>query len=1398
MHRFDSLRVWRRIGGARTVLVVALVVTIAAGFFGSGALFISHAFAGNAHAHTTKPGIPGKKDEGAWFQLSHIGKSQPPADARAKALQQAAQIPLSRLNPATPASSQAGILNPNLAMAGGGWAPLGPVGEDSSTCPSNCNNYGVNSGRVTAEAVNPSNGSDIWVGTADGGLWHSTDSGAHWTSVSDNSTVNGAAWPTLSIGAIAIDPANASTIYVGTGESNLNGDAYWGVGIFKSTDSGAHWTQYGASQFGGLGFAKLAVDPHNSATLLAAVGFNGYTAPSGASAPWANTGIWQSTDSGQTWTQVLHNIANNSNHFDAGTDLVFDVAHSGAVYAGFANSFGAPASSFSSGAGVWYSANSGGSWQQLSIGIPTGNDIQRVSLGLSADGTHIYAALTDGDTRDYPSEPSFGNLLNSSIYASVNSGQLWTAVNISGVAGMANNDNGQQWWYDSYVAVDPTDANTVYVGGVDIWQTQAGATSTTLNWTNLTTVYGVSPVGPHPDQHALVFQPGSSNYFIGNDGGVWTGTKTGTFTNRNTGGLNITQFYQGSIGEIGSYAQLYGGAQDNGEIRYPGTSVTAAAQWNETFGGDGGDTAVDYTNNAIAYEEYVGGAIHKTIDGGTSWNPATSGISSTDPVNFIAPFTMWQNTPTTLAMGTDKVYLTTNGASSWSPISASLDGSKVSAVAIAPSSASVLYAGTNYGRVFATTNGGTSWQSNSGFYCQVSMVTAIAIDPTNPSVAYATCAGFVSGAGQHIYKTTDAALHWSDVSGSLPNIPFESVAVDPANHSLVVAGSDAGVFISQDAGTTWANLGSGLPNASVNQVFFDHTGGRLFVATHGRGMWELPLAQFASTPGWVNAAATTPGGSPAAQTVALKNTGFAPLNWTLNGASVPSWLNVTPSSGTLTPGQSTTLTFAFTMPTAPTTPQTYTAQVQFNDPHATNDGFQIPVHVNTNNVSTQWYFAEGYMGSGFDTLIALANPNPVHASVTITYHLDKAPWVVTHSGIDLAPYGRFTDGITKFVRSQPGVDPTYPYGVATTITSDQPIVAERPMYFNNYANGFDVVGATHLSSTFAFDDLNASSGYLTILTFLNPTNAPMYANMTFYAAATGTPTTLQYVIPANARGGYDVGQHVPVPGLYSGLITLTSDQAGTNSVQGLIERPMYWTNPTSGFYNGECVMGVASPQTDWDFAEGWTNPGGANQGTFHETLYLAHPSAASAVDAHATVTIYREDGGAPVTVNVTLPHGQTKTVDINAALPPTNSKGNSIKVTSDQPILAERLMTWDAGATDVLGAQHTADIAYFAEGYTGTGFTGILTLENPNSTPAHLTITYLPAHDSDPSVVPPPVTMTWIIPANARSGFGLNSIMPNQGFATVIVSDQPILAERVMYFDGNRAGTDAIGYQGEP
>jgi outer membrane protein assembly factor BamB len=748
--------------------------------------------------HLTRPARVNVRAAGAWFQLSHFGRRPPASSARMAALQQARKLP--------------------LASGAGTWTPLGPQPLSSQS------SWGLVSGRVTAMAVDPTNANDVWIGTGDGGVWHSTNGGQSWTPMTDTQS-------TLSIGAIAIAPNNPNVVYVGTGEANLDGGAYPGAGVLETTNGGQTWVLHGLNDFGGLSIGKIVVDPTNSNILFLAASYDSSTPmPGGPSNLYNNTGIWQSNNGSISWFPVL--LDSNHPGPDAGTDVIFDPANPNVLFAALGNIF---ASNATTASGVYESTNLGKTWTQLTNGLPTGSDVERVSLGISQDGSHLYAVITDGDYRDYPSRPYYGDLLNDAIYVSTNGGISWTAQSVANVPGMVNDDGIQQWWYDTTAAVDPTvsSGTTAYVGGADLWQTTDGGNT----WTNLTNAYNNGPV--HPAQHALAFfGGGSSSYYLGNDGGIWSGTSSGAFSDLNGGGLNITELYGGSDSDVGPDAALYGGAQGNGEAQYP-PGATGAAQWNEVYGGNGGQTVADYTNNAIVYEEAGGTTINKSSDGGQTWNAADNGINPSDPVNFVMPLVMSPSNDSELFAGTDSIYRTTDGGTSWSATSAPLDnGTPISAIAVAPTNDATIYAGDNAGNVYTSTNGGATWSGGPVPGSTGGMVTALTVDPTNANTVYASFANYASGQGMHVFKSTNAGASWTDISAALPDAPVESLLIVPAG---LAAGTDAGIFYSPGATTTWYRAGSGLPNVAVDQVFTNPSGSELFVATYGRGIWSIAM-----------------------------------------------------------------------------------------------------------------------------------------------------------------------------------------------------------------------------------------------------------------------------------------------------------------------------------------------------------------------------------------------------------------------------------------------------------------------------------------------------------------------------------------------------------------------------
>jgi hypothetical protein len=523
------------------------------------------------------------------------------------------------------------------------------------------------------------------------------------------------------------------------------------------------------------------------------------------------------------------------------------------------------------------------------------------------------------------------------------------------------------------------------------------------------------------------------------------------------------------------------------------------------------------------------------------------------------------------------------------------------------------------------------------------------------------------------------------------------------------------------------------------------------------------------------------------QTVTLQNTGGGPfpLNWSVGWASseggavgaLPSWVSVSPSSGSLAPGASQTLTVTFTT-SGYASPQTLTGFLTLTDPHADVVTTFTPVTVVLANVAKTWYFGEGYTGAGFSEFLTLANPNSAAAAVQVSYLLDVgAPLVKTYS----VPAN---NRATVYVNGEVPAG----RGVSMVVSANLPIVAERPMYFTYTGHGglaipggTDVLGATALGTQYDFGYLDTAGVHDTFLTILNPQSAPLSVTIHYYPSAGGAPTTVLHSVPAHSRGTVFVASEGLPAGRYGALVTL--------SAPGLVERPMYLVDGVTGYTGSADVVGVPQLQTSWYFAEGYTSA------TFSERYILFNPSSAT---TSATVTFLKSDGST-LAQGVTLAAGAQVVVDANSVL---GSAGvnNSVRVTAAQPILAERFMSFRfagagpiPGATEVIGAPAPGYAAYFAEGYTGGQFSEFLTLENPDPTStAYVLVKYLPATGGAPTL------RVYAVAAHSRATVYTNAEMPGQAFSMVVQSGMPIVAERPMYFAFNgtqTGGSDVVGYQ---
>lgn len=632
-------------------------------------------------------------------------------------------------------------------------------------------------GRALSIAWHPTNTNVIYVGSASGGLWKSTNGGTNWLPLTDN-------LPSLAVGAIALDPANPNIVYVGTGEGAFNVDAVYGAGIFKSTDGGTTWNATGMSweQFQGRAVNRIIVHPTNSQIIWAATNIaNG-------------GGVFKSTDGGANWTLYLEGDAR---------DLAIRTDSVNVLYAALGYPWGG------SDNGIYRSSNGGLTWAALTSGLPSSSLMGRIALS-HGGGQTMYAGISQTITAG-------AALLG--IYKTTNGGASWT------LQASSPDLYGGQGWYNITCEVHPTNSAIAYSSGMDCYK----STDSGVSWTQKT--FGsYSPASPqyaHSSHHALAFKPDDPNTIVAaTDGGLFKSTNGGDTWTRLNNGLATFQFYA-TGNDLQNANLLYGGAQDNGSSKYAGGT------WIVLYGGDGGYCNVDFTNTNILYAETQQGAHFKSTDGGASFAAIQNGITGNGA--WVTPVVMDPANPNVLYTGTSVVYKTDDGGTDWTAISPALSNNNISTIALAPSNPLVIYIGyENGGLIWKTTNGGTNWTSiSSGL--PMAYVTRLAVHPTDANTVYATFSGYGI---EHVWKSTTGGAAWTDITGNLPDVPCNVIVIDPYTPTKLYLGTDLGVYTSLDAGSSWTDFSNGLPNVVVDDLTLHPATGMIRAATHGRGLWQ--------------------------------------------------------------------------------------------------------------------------------------------------------------------------------------------------------------------------------------------------------------------------------------------------------------------------------------------------------------------------------------------------------------------------------------------------------------------------------------------------------------------------------------------------------------------------------
>jgi photosystem II stability/assembly factor-like uncharacterized protein len=710
----------------------------------------------------------------------------------------ASQPQLSQAVPVTFASSRIASRIQLLRTAGrGGPAIAGISGGRGGPPAPKWRNIGPTNvaGRVASIAVDGRG--TVYRGSAGGGVWRADVAGT-WTPLTDN-------LGSLSIGAIAVSTTNPSVIYIGTGEGSIAIDGIDGIGIVKSTDGGGSWqlhNQSGPDDRIPTRSFDLSIRPGNDEEVLAAT----------------ELGVLKTADGGKTWKIVMSDGLLCTQLARSGVNPNMVVAAMWEWY----------------GHGSLYASTDGGdTWKKVGgAGMaPFTADTGRLSIARSARTPGLIYALAGAASRNATGcgEHDPYALDQVGIYKSIDGGQNWTFDSnpYSGDCQGGFDAILTQGWYANAITIDPKDDGIVYAGGLNLWRKDP-----TNRWQRLTNwADGMDESDyVHADLHAFAWS--GNELLIASDGGLHRMTPGATvkFERLDTN-CPTRQYY--SIGiSAGDANLIVGGAQDNGtNIR-----VAGGGDFREVVGGDGFGVAVHPSSPNTIYATMYGTQVFKSTDGKVFDDVSPPYKAERAP--FITPLAMDPSDPEMLFTGTNYLWKTSNGAQNWTRIehdfAPSPERGYITAIAT-DDRGTHLAVGTAAGTVSRSDDAGATWTVVGRFK---QAVMGLTFDPADAQVVFVGLGGV---SAPHLVKIAGSAAVAPLAMGLPDAFPVHVIRVDPLNAMTMYAGTDVGLYVSGDKGAHWTLVGldRGLPPVSVWDMAITPDGGRIRIATHGRGFFEL-------------------------------------------------------------------------------------------------------------------------------------------------------------------------------------------------------------------------------------------------------------------------------------------------------------------------------------------------------------------------------------------------------------------------------------------------------------------------------------------------------------------------------------------------------------------------------
>jgi len=772
--------------------------------------------------------------------------------------------------PAAPVATAQGI-DYGAIMQNLRWRDIGPA---------------IMGGRIDDFAVVDSDPSTIYVGTASGGVWKTTNAGTTWEPIFDDQEV-----PT--IGDIAIAPSDPMIVWVGSGEPNNRQSSSWGNGIYKSEDGGRTWKNMGLRETQHIG--RVVIHPTNpNIVYVAAVGH--------LWGPNKERGVYKTTDGGKTWTNILF-INEDTGVIDIIIDPQSPDTLLAASYQRRRSVFGFNGSG--PGSAIYKTTDAGATWRKLSRGLPYDPDFRPPTAGGGGGfggggggAAALLAQLAGGAAPQaaaaQPPDPKAlleTGRIGLGVYRR-NSNIMYALIEHANGGIFRSEDKGETWtrmsetdprpMYYSQVIIDPNNDLRIWSLGAPIYFSEDGGKTFAQNRGGRI----------HGDYHTLWIDPANSEHMLaGTDGGIhqtWDSGRNWVFINA----LPLGQFYEVDASMEKPY-KVCGGLQDNGSWCAPAQTLFTRGitndEWTNIGGGDGFYVRIDPTDGNILYSESQDGNLSRR-------NLATSENRSIRPreapgepsyrFQWDSPIEISAHDAKTIYYGGQYVFRSDDRGDTWRKISPDLttgadrnklelmgkvpdrytrsrhdgvqDWPTITSIAESPRNPDVLWAGTDDGNLQVTRDGGKNWTNViskvPGVQSKYIYVSRIIASKYADGRAYLTLDGHrMDDYNIYVYVTEDYGQTWKPINNGIPDNKgiLNVIREDPVNQNLLFAGGEFGAYFSLDRGANWTRIKMNLPIVPVDDIKIHPRDRDLIFGTHGRSIWILdditPLEQMNDT-----------------------------------------------------------------------------------------------------------------------------------------------------------------------------------------------------------------------------------------------------------------------------------------------------------------------------------------------------------------------------------------------------------------------------------------------------------------------------------------------------------------------------------------------------------------------